>query len=40
VDKPLTSFTPIEKQAIIGLSPKALLLIFPYLTAYSQKTRL
>jgi hypothetical protein len=27
MDKPLTSFTPIEKQAIIGLSPKALLLI-------------
>ena len=28
LDKPLTSFTPLFKRAIIGLSPKALLLIF------------
>jgi hypothetical protein len=30
MDTPLTSFTPIEKQASIGLSPKVLLLIFLY----------
>jgi hypothetical protein len=28
MDKPLTSFTPIVKQAIIGLSPKALSFYF------------
>jgi hypothetical protein len=30
VDKPLTSFTPLLKQAIIGLSPQALSFYFSF----------
>jgi hypothetical protein len=40
-DKPLTSLTPILKRAIIGLSPKALPLIFSFLsTSLSEANRI
>jgi hypothetical protein len=39
MDKPLTAFTPLVKKAIIGLSPKALLLIFLFLSTSQTEVR-